>query len=111
MQEQGVKVTPGKDRIEVKGQKVSVASAADAAQRLVYFAVNKPKGFVCSNIDAKGSGKRCVDILQPWLDTWARNNKDKVIYQGKVFHVPCDICIFHVACSSDAAACVRMLAC
>lgn len=61
----------------MKGDKVSV-STSESPRRLVYFAVNKPRGFVCSNLDAKGNGKRCVDILQPWLDGWMRKSTDKV---------------------------------
>lgn len=36
------------------------------------------QGYICSNADAVGNGRRAVDLLQPWLDTWSRKNKDKV---------------------------------
>lgn len=67
---------------QVRGQRVSVSST-EAPSRLVYFAVNKPRGYVCSNVDLKGNGKRCVDILQPWLDGWERKSKDKVGERGQ----------------------------
>lgn len=56
-------------------QRVDVRQFQDTAQ-LHYFAVNKPKGYICSNADVAGKGKLAVELLRPWLDSWGRNNKD-----------------------------------
>ncbi len=47
--------------------------------KLVYFVVNKPKGFICSNEDGGKQGKRVIDLLQPWLDKWAKDNQNNQV--------------------------------
>jgi len=58
------------DALFVDGRRISAA----AASALCYFAVNKPAGYICSNV-SKQPGKRAVDLLQPWLDSWQLKHK------------------------------------
>jgi 16S rRNA U516 pseudouridylate synthase RsuA-like enzyme len=58
------------DKLVVEGRKVTTA----AASTLCHFAVNKPVGYICSNV-SKQPGKRAVDLLQPWLDQWQQKHK------------------------------------
>ncbi|GIL66228.1 hypothetical protein Vafri_19759 [Volvox africanus] len=46
------------------------------AGSLYYFAVNKPKGYICSSADVNGR-KLAVELLSPWLAQWRRSNTDK----------------------------------
>mmetsp|Transcript_7581 Transcript_7581/g.27881 ORF Transcript_7581/g.27881 Transcript_7581/m.27881 type:complete len:319 (+) Transcript_7581:725-1681(+) len=57
------RVHPGKDEISVDGTPLQRGRA-----RKYYFLVNKPNGFICSNVDTRGTSKRVVDLLQPFLD-------------------------------------------
>lgn len=77
VQQQGTTVDPDKDKIEVNGKRIAVNQ-----QQLYYFAVNKPKGYICSNADTE-RGKRAVDLMQPWLEEWSKKNT------AKVCHAPC----------------------
>lgn len=58
------------DKLVVDGRKVTTA----AASTLCHFAVNKPVGYICSNV-SKQPGMRAVDLLQPWLDKWQQKHK------------------------------------
>lgn len=43
------------------------------------FSFHSPQGYICSNsafIDKEG--KRAIDLLDPWLEDWRKNNADKV---------------------------------
>ena len=76
IQTQGTLVDPEKDVIVVNGKKLVVS----AAPKNYYFMVNKPKGYICSNVETlEGRGKRVVDLLAPWLSDWERRTPDKVI--------------------------------
>ncbi|MDR3635564.1 MAG: pseudouridine synthase [Isosphaeraceae bacterium] len=55
VRELGTKVDPRQSQIAVDGQKIHV-------ERLVYYAVNKPKGYVSTNNDPSGR-PRVVDLL------------------------------------------------
>lgn len=55
---------------------------------LIHFAVNKPKGYICSSVEAggaggrtQGAGKRAIDILEPWIAAWKVKNKSAVSHQ------------------------------
>jgi len=48
------------------------AAGAGAAGPFFYFAVNKPKGYVCSAVSALAGQTPAVDLLRPWLDEWER---------------------------------------
>lgn len=61
------------DALFVDGRRISAA----AASALCYFAVNKPAGYICSNV-SKQPGKRAVDLLQPWLDSWQLKHKGQL---------------------------------
>ncbi|KAG1661395.1 hypothetical protein FOA52_005688 [Chlamydomonas sp. UWO 241] len=72
---QGALVNPEKDSIQVEGKKVSVLKPD-----LFYFMVNKPKGYICSNVDTRdrpedAAGKRVVDILESWMTDFAKKKK------------------------------------
>lgn len=58
------------DRLVVDGQRLGTA----AAQTLCHFAVHKPVGYICSNV-SKQPGRRAIDLLQPWLDSWQQRHK------------------------------------
>lgn len=55
VRELGTRVDPRRARIEVDGQRIQL-------ERLVYFAVNKPKGYVSTNNDPSGR-PRVIDLL------------------------------------------------
>jgi hypothetical protein len=46
--------------------------------QLHYFALNKPPGYICSNVSHNSPGKRAADLLQPWLDDWQQQHKVSV---------------------------------
>jgi 16S rRNA U516 pseudouridylate synthase RsuA-like enzyme len=53
-------------QVLVNGREVSSA----AAQRKFYFALNKPKGYICSNKatnDDEGEGRLVISIFDDWL--------------------------------------------
>lgn len=81
-------VVPGVDKLTVNGRPV----AASAQPDLYYFAVNKPKGFLCAS-SASGSARQqregrrsmgegeeegtqdlVVDLLKPWLRVWKQRH-------------------------------------
>lgn len=69
---QGYQVDTEKDVISVQGKKVTVDR-----QKSYYFMVNKPKGYICSSVETKeGKGKRAIDLLNPWLDDWAKRQQE-----------------------------------
>lgn len=74
---QGTTVDATADRVAVDGKPLALA----AAPKTHVFAVNKPKGYICSNVetgDKAEAGKRVVDLLAPWLEEWRRRNPGKV---------------------------------
>ena len=47
--------------------------SAAAAQRKFYFALNKPKGFICSNKSEHedgGEGRLVVSLFDDWIARW-----------------------------------------
>jgi pseudouridine synthase len=46
--------------------------AATGAGPFFYFAVNKPKGYVCSAVSPSPGQTPAVELLRPWLDDWER---------------------------------------
>ncbi|CAD7695245.1 unnamed protein product [Ostreobium quekettii] len=71
------RVDASKDVIEVDGRRVDTAN-----QEKYYFAVNKPKGFLCSAKPSykEGENKKLVlDLFENWISGWKRSNP-----QGKV---------------------------
>ena len=55
VRELGTRVDPARQKVAVDGQKIH-------AERIVYFAVHKPKGYVSTNHDPAGR-PRVIDIL------------------------------------------------
>ena len=56
-------------QVSVNGREISAA----AAQRKFYFALNKPKGFVCSNKSEHedgGEGRLVVSLFDDWIARW-----------------------------------------
>ena len=69
---QGFTIDTEKDTVTVSGKKI----VADK-QRPFYFMVNKPKGYICSNVESvEGRGKRVIDLLNPWLEDWAKRQQE-----------------------------------
>jgi pseudouridine synthase len=67
--EPGSQVNLSKDTLCLDGRKLNVASAT----KKYYFALNKPKGYVCANKGdgLGGSGDRLVvDLFEDWLNGW-----------------------------------------
>lgn len=56
------KVDPSKDKIAVKGKALS-----SEPPRRVYFALNKPKGYLCSNKSNTENGKLVVDLFEEYF--------------------------------------------
>jgi 16S rRNA U516 pseudouridylate synthase RsuA-like enzyme len=58
-------------QVSVNGREISAA----AAQRKFYFALNKPKGFICSNKSEHedgGEGRLVINLFDEWLGRWAQ---------------------------------------
>lgn len=67
--EPGARISLGKDKLEVDGRLVST----QAALNKYYFALNKPKGYICSAVGdgSGGSGDRLVtDLFSDWRKQW-----------------------------------------
>jgi hypothetical protein len=47
--------------------------------QLHYFALNKPPGYICSNVSHNAPGKRAADLLQPWVEDWQRQHKVRAV--------------------------------
>ncbi len=65
---QGVKVEPGKDLVTLDGERVS-------AEEKVYYLLNKPPGYICTNSDERGR-PRSVDLI--------RDGKHRVYTVGRL---------------------------
>lgn len=82
--QQGTKIDVTKDVITVDGKKLAVSLEPD----LFYFMVNKPKGYICSNVETQeGKGKRVIDILQPWIETYQKGQINKNALPPRLFTV------------------------
>jgi 23S rRNA pseudouridine2605 synthase len=55
VRELGTKVDPGKQRVSVDGQPIRM-------ERLVYWLVHKPRGYLCTNFDPAGR-PRAIDLI------------------------------------------------
>ncbi|EFN50580.1 hypothetical protein CHLNCDRAFT_14498, partial [Chlorella variabilis] len=67
--EPGTQVDLRKDRVAVSGREISAA----AVQRKYYFALNKPKGYICSNKSEHedgGEGRLVISLFDDWLARW-----------------------------------------
>lgn len=70
----------------VNGKEISIA----AAQRKFYFALNKPKGFLCSNkseYDDGGEGRLVVSLFNDWVARW-KERQTRVARGGGAPAVP-----------------------
>ncbi len=65
---QGVKVEPGRDVVTLDGERVS-------AEEKVYYLLNKPPGYICTNSDERGR-PRAVDLI--------RDGKHRVYTVGRL---------------------------
>lgn len=71
--EPGLQVDLNRDKVAVNGRTIAKA----AIPKRFYFALNKPKGFVCSNTSAEGhegDGRRVIDLFDGWLKKWKAEN-------------------------------------
>ena len=69
VREPGTQVNLSRDKLALDGRPISTA----AAIKKYYFALNKPKGYICSNKGdgSEGSGDRLVvDLFTAWLKGW-----------------------------------------
>lgn len=69
VKEPGTRIDITKDKLCMDGKPISLA----AASKMYYFALNKPKGHVCSSQGdgSGGSGDRLVvDLFDDWLQGW-----------------------------------------
>lgn len=69
VREPGTQINLSKDKLALDGRPVSMM----AANKKYYFAMNKPKGYICSNKGdgSEGSGDRLVvDLFAEWLKGW-----------------------------------------
>eukprot|EP00882_Tetradesmus_deserticola_P009011 GHRQ01009506.1.p1 GENE.GHRQ01009506.1~~GHRQ01009506.1.p1 ORF type:complete len:197 (+),score=35.10 GHRQ01009506.1:192-782(+) len=71
------RVDPAADVLEVTG-KGRLQLTAPGGPELHYFALNKPPGYICSNVSHNAPGKRAADLLQPWLDSWRQQHKGQL---------------------------------
>ncbi|WIA40579.1 hypothetical protein OEZ86_013920 [Tetradesmus obliquus] len=80
----GAVVTDPATRVDAAADVLEVAGtgrlqlAAPGGPELHYFALNKPPGYICSNVSHNAPGKRAADLLQPWLDSWQRQHKGQL---------------------------------
>jgi len=69
IKEPGIQIDLSKDKLALDGKILSTM----AANKKYYFALNKPKGYICSNKGdgSEGSGDRLViDLFEEWLKGW-----------------------------------------
>jgi len=64
----GVRVTPGEDVVRFDGERV-------ASERKVYYLLNKPSGYICTNSDERGR-PRAMDLVP--------NNKQRIYTVGRL---------------------------
>jgi pseudouridine synthase len=55
-----------------RGNASSSSSSSSSSGPFYYFAVNKPKGYVCSAVSPSPGQTPAVELLRPWLDDWER---------------------------------------
>lgn len=73
IKEPGTQINLSKDSLSLDGRRLNVISAT----KKYYFALNKPKGYICSNQGdgLGGSGDRLViDLFEDWLNGWKERN-------------------------------------
>jgi pseudouridine synthase len=69
----GMQVDLSSDKVIVNGKPIS----ASAIPRRFYFALNKPKGYICSNVSGdgyQGEGRLVVDLFNEWLQKHKQKN-------------------------------------
>ena len=76
-------VSPSRDVIAVDGRAVDGGLAAESAHH--YFALNKPKGYLCSNRasvgntpSAKGGDKLVLDLFEDYRAAWRKKHPGKL---------------------------------
>ena len=76
-------VSPSRDVIAVDGRAVDGGLAAESAHH--YFALNKPKGYLCSNKasvgntpSAKGGDKLVLDLFEDYRAAWRKKHPGKL---------------------------------
>lgn len=70
----GTQVTPFKDRVVVDGKPLILST------KRFYFAINKPKGYICSSVASEGhedTGRLVIDILRPWVENWRKRMEER----------------------------------
>lgn len=68
------RVNLAKDDIRVGEEKVR--GRGTPPPQKIYLAVNKPRGYICSNKEPEGKGKRVVDLAQRYIES-AREKRTK----------------------------------
>ncbi|CAG9461812.1 unnamed protein product [Pedinophyceae sp. YPF-701] len=67
-------VNTKRDEVEVEGRgKLKLGTT-----EYYYFAVNKPKGYICSNAPSEGfegNAKLVVELLEPWIEGYRKREK------------------------------------
>ncbi len=63
-----VQVDLSKDKLAVDGRPLSTADSL----KKYYFALNKPKGFICSNTSDKAEwdGRLVINLFDDWIAQW-----------------------------------------
>jgi len=59
-------------------------------QEMFYFAVNKPKGYICSNkasLEHESAGRLAIDLLEPYLVRWAKKTGNENKRPPRLFTV------------------------
>lgn len=76
-------VTPGTDKLAVRGRPVSV----QVVPELYYFVVNKPKGYLCAaKVQGEDGSALVTDLLRDWVKRW-RHQHPKAKIAPRLFTV------------------------
>jgi len=71
------KVDPARDALFLDDAPLGGASQGGRPAKHFYFAVNKPKGYVCTSQRGRGNSKLIDDLFQEWLGRWAQRNSNR----------------------------------
>eukprot|EP00884_Botryococcus_braunii_P000019 jgi/Botrbrau1/10017/Bobra.0012s0104.1 len=80
----GIIVKPWKDAIRVSGKLLPKEAVPK-----YYFAVNKPKGYLCASKaqSPESRGKLVLDLFQDWFRQWRKANPDPKLPQPRLFTI------------------------
>lgn len=78
-------VTCGKDVLEFDGKKVGAGASNASALKKFYFALHKPRGYLCSN--EKGGDKLVLDLFTDWVERWKERNESRSTFPPRLFTV------------------------